>query len=69
MNLQRLFLLMSLERDEFKWYESWDDDWDWLYSENLIQFRGKTEIPTLTQLGVSCIRVAVEGAGNRLENE
>jgi hypothetical protein len=61
MNQNRLFLLLSLSPEDHKWHENWDDDWDWLYDNGLIDME-EDEIPYLTELGTQCIQFAVKKA-------
>lgn len=62
MDFEKLFRLMSL-REDFKWYESWDDHWDWLYSNDFIAMNG-SEIPSLTKAGEKVINYAVKKAAD-----
>lgn len=62
MDFNKLFRLMSLKGD-FKWYETWDDDWDWLYDKGYISL-DNNEIPSLTRRGERTIYYAVEKASD-----
>ena len=59
MTENQLRLLLSLEPEDLKWHESWDDDWEALYGLNLIQFKSGSEVPILTDHGRHTVGAAV----------
>ncbi len=60
MTENQLRLLLSLEPEDLKWHESWDDDWEALLGLGYIEFFEDTERPVLTKTGRHIILKAVD---------
>lgn len=63
MSEQRLFLLLSVASDDgWKFFESWDEDWDYLLDYGLIDMEDDDSIPTLTEKGKQALILAVNAS-------